>query len=48
MGAGVLPIAFNKGRIFLFSTEYINSKDGGLWSDFGGSKDNNENYTETI
>ena len=49
MGAGVLPIAFYKGRVFfLFSREYINSKeDGGLWSDFGGSKDNNENYTET-
>jgi hypothetical protein len=49
MGGGVLPIAFYKGRIFfLFSRECINSKeDGGLWSDFGGSKDNNENYTET-
>ena len=49
MGAGVLPIAFHKGRIFfLFSREYINSKeDAGLWSDFGGSKDNNENYKET-
>lgn len=49
MGGGVLPIAFYKGRIFfLFSREYINSKeDGGLWSDFGGSKDNNENYKET-
>ena len=49
MGAGVLPIGFYKGRIyFLFSREYINSKeDGGLWSDFGGSKDKNETYKET-
>ena len=49
MGAGVLPMAFYKGNIyFLFSREWINSKeDGGLWSDFGGSKDNNENFKET-
>ena len=49
MGAGVLPIAFYKGRIFfLFSREYINSKeDGGLWSDFGGSKDKGETYFQT-
>ena len=34
--------------IFLFSREWINSKeDGGLWSDFGGSKDNNETFKET-
>ena len=49
MGAGVLPIAFYKGNIyFLFSREYINSTDdGGLWSDFGGSKDKNESHKET-
>ena len=49
MGAGVLPISFHKGKIyFLFSREWINSKeDGGLWSDFGGSKDNNETFRET-
>lgn len=49
MGAGVLPISFYKGNIyFLFSREWINSKeDGGLWSDFGGSKDNNESFKET-
>lgn len=49
MGAGVLPISFHKGKIyFLFSREWINSKeDGGLWSDFGGSKDNNESFKET-
>ena len=49
MGGGVLPVAIHKGKLyFLFSREYINSKDdGGLWSDFGGSKDNNETYFET-
>ena len=49
MGGGVLPVAIHKGKLyFLFSREYINSKDdGGLWSDFGGSKDNDETYFET-
>ena len=49
MGGGVLPVAFHKGKLyFLFSREYINSKDdGGLWSDFGGSKDNDETYFQT-
>ena len=49
MGGGVLPVAINKGKLyFLFSREYINSKDdGGLWSDFGGSKDNDETYFQT-
>ena len=49
MGGGVLPVAIHKGKIyFLFSREYINSKDdGGLWSDFGGSKDNDETYFQT-
>ena len=49
MGGGVLPVAFYKGKLyFLFSREYINSKDdGGLWSDFGGSKDNDETYFQT-
>ena len=49
MGAGVLPMAFHKGNIyFLFSREWVNSKeDGGLWSDFGGSKDSNETFKET-
>ena len=49
MGAGVLPIAFYKGRIFfLFSREYINgTTDPGLWSDFGGSEENNESNKET-
>ena len=45
MGGGV-SVAIHKGKLyFLFSREYINSKDdGGLWSDFGGSKDNDETY----
>ena len=49
MGGGVLPIAIFKGKIyFLFSREYINSKDdGGLWSDFGGSRDKNETFFQT-
>ena len=56
MGAGILPIAFFKGRIyFLFGREYIQAtepdgtlfKDAGKWSDFGGAKDNNETYKET-
>jgi hypothetical protein len=55
MGAGILPIAFYKGHIyFLFGREYINSVENGkkwegagLWSDFGGSKEKNENYKTT-
>ena len=49
MGGGVLPIAIYKGKVyFLFSREYINNKgDGGLWSDFGGSKDDDETYFQT-
>ena len=49
MGGGILPVAIHKGEIlFLFSREWIKSSDdGGLWSDFGGSKEKNENYKET-
>ena len=56
MGAGILPIAFFKGKIyFLFGREYIQAiepdgslfKDAGKWSDFGGAKDNKETYKET-
>tara|TARA_B100000902_G_scaffold364293_1_gene384132 strand:+ start:267 stop:761 length:495 start_codon:yes stop_codon:yes gene_type:complete len=55
MGAGILPIAFRKGKIyFLFGREYINAtennkvwKDAGKWSDFGGSKEQNETFAET-
>ena len=41
MGGGILPISFKDGKIyFLFSRESGGKKykDGGLWSDFGGSK----------
>ena len=49
MGGGILPIAFYKGKIyFLFSREYSKSKTkGGLWSDFGGSRESNETYRQT-
>lgn len=49
MGAGILPIAFYKGKIyFLFSREELNADDEpGLWSDFGGGRDNNESFFET-
>lgn len=49
MGGGILPVAIHKGNLyFLFSREYINSKDdGGLWSDFGGSKEKNETFFQT-
>lgn len=49
MGAGVLPIAKHKKKLyFLFSREWIHSDcDPGLWSDFGGTKENKETYKET-
>jgi len=49
MGGGILPVAFYKGKIyFLFSREQINStQDAGLWSDFGGARDNDESFFET-
>lgn len=49
MGGGILPVSIYKGKLyFLFSREYINSKkDGGLWSDFGGSKEKNETFFQT-
>lgn len=49
MGAGILPIAIYKNKIyFLFSREYIKSKkNAGLWSDFGGSKYKKENFEDT-
>jgi len=50
MGGGILPVSIHKGKLyFLFSREYINSKkDGGLWSDFGGSKEKNETFLEIL
>ncbi len=49
MGAGILPVTVHRGKVyFLFSREYIGSKDdGGLWSDFGGSKEKNESFFDT-
>lgn len=49
MGAGILPVTIYRNKVyFLFSREYIESKDdGGMWSDFGGSKENNESYYDT-
>ena len=49
MGGGILPVAFHNGEIyFLFSREYKYSPDeGGLWSDFGGSRDGKETYKQT-
>ena len=49
MGAGFLPVAIkNNTFYFLFSREMIlEGKDAGKWSDFGGSKENNETRYET-
>lgn len=49
MGAGILPVTVYRNKIyFLFSREYIGSKDdGGLWSDFGGSKEKSETFYDT-
>ncbi len=49
MGAGILPVTVHRGKVyFLFSREYIDSKDdGGMWSDFGGSKEKNETFYDT-
>lgn len=49
MGAGFLPVALKNGTFyFLFSRETIlEGKDAGKWSDFGGSKENNESTFDT-
>lgn len=50
MGGGILPIAKkDDGFYVLLSRESvdINWKDAGKWSDFGGSKENNETEYET-
>jgi 8-oxo-dGTP pyrophosphatase MutT (NUDIX family) len=51
MGGGILPIAIHTGNIYLlFSRErliYSKSRDKGLWSDFGGSKERNETTYQT-
>lgn len=50
MGAGILPLASYKGKLyFLFSRESksIKYKDSGLWSDFGGGAEKGEGFFET-
>ena len=48
MGAGILPVSVHNNNIYvLLSREYINSKNGGKWSDFGGSKEGKETYFQT-
>ena len=50
MGAGILPLASYKGKLyFLFSreTKDIDYKDSGLWSDFGGGSNKGENFFDT-
>ena len=50
MGGGVLPVSIRKGEpVFLFSREAVarGYRDSGKWSDFGGSKENNETQRET-
>lgn len=49
MGGGILPVTVYRNQVyFLFSREYIGSKDdGGMWSDFGGSREKKETYFDT-
>lgn len=50
MGGGVLPVSIHKGQpVFLFSREAASRgyRDSGKWSDFGGSKENEETQLET-
>jgi hypothetical protein len=50
MGAGILPLASYKGKLyFLFSRETKDKsyKDSGLWSDFGGSSEKGEGFFDT-
>jgi len=47
MGGGLLPVALHKGELyFLFGLENKMDDTPG-WADFGGGKNNNENYFET-
>ena len=48
--AGILPVAFNNGRIyFLYGRETVDVKwkDSGKWSDFGGSIEKGETLKST-
>ena len=50
IGAGILPMAINDGKVyFLFSRERNlgDFKEKGLWSDFGGKDENGETPMET-
>ena len=48
MGAGILPVSVHDNNIYvLLSRDYINSKHGGKWSDFGGSREGTETYFQT-
>jgi len=50
MGGGILPIAKKNGNYYVLlarETVDLNWKDAGKWSDFGGSKENNETEYET-
>lgn len=46
MGAGFLPICVNKKKIYFLFGKENNTNDAG-WSDFGGSRENNEKYIDT-
>ena len=48
MGAGILPTAIYKGKLyFLFGKENKNEKSAPGMSDFGGGQDNSETYLQT-
>ncbi len=50
MGGGVLPVAFRaSGPVFLFAREAAETgrRDGGKWSDFGGSREQQETNYDT-
>ena len=46
MGAGVLPVAFYKNKLYFLLGKENEYNDQG-WSDFGGAKENNESDFET-
>lgn len=48
--AGILPIAFHDGKIYLLygrETKDLKFKDRGKWSDFGGAKEKKESIKTT-
>ena len=44
MGAGILPIAFHNGEVYLLFGEEFNERK---WIDFGGGKDKGESMIQT-